>query len=512
MKKKLFMTVWDMAVEKGGINKVMLRRSSLFSNEQFESELLTFDYKPNYGEIEKELRQTGQLAANCKITNVYDYYRDKLSQSEMTSQQKAYYEKASKLYENDDYWVEAEDNYARYFLNGMYIKYKKWNDDRVIEFIDYFTDNRIRIRREEFHKDGYINRETFYHSSNNKKNQERYYTKDGFCYLNIWYNHIKGNQQRLFLFSPHYQKAQSFANRIEFHTAWLNEICNLEPVKPIVICDGAGTASRVIGMDDSLVEKVYMMHSNHFEAPYTLGSKYKENLNEIIEVIPKGYTTVVLTKAQQLDLHKEIGNRGNIHVIPNFVEVNDKEVEKDPLLVTMIARYSPEKRIDEAIHSFAKVVQNVPKAKLEVYGAGAEKEKLEELIKELKLTNNVFLKGYTNHVQDIVTKASVSLITSSDEGMSIALIESLASRTPVISYDINYGPSEIIENGVNGYVVPNGDKEQLAEKIIHLLNHPEEVATLGAAGQKLVATEYTPEGYYEKWHDLLHNLPELEVY
>ncbi|ETT87159.1 glycosyltransferase [Viridibacillus sp. FSL R5-0477] len=517
MKRKIFMTAWDMDIEKGGINKVMLKRASLFANDEYDIELLTMDFKFNYDIIEKELKLSGQLPKSAKITNVYDYYRRKFTKNTISSAAQAKFEQQIKKFE-EGYWVEDGGEFARYFQNGTYIKYKKWHEDGTINFIDYFDDNRVRTRREEFHHTGFLQREVLYHPSNNKKNQERFYTEDGFCFLSLWYNNKSGKLQKVYLFSPDYDKVEYFPSSKEFHDFWLNEICRVEVVKPVIICDGSAPTTRVTSIDDELVYKIYMLHSNHFSAPYELGSPYRTVYQAKLDVIPKGYPVVVLTEQQRLDLHKEIGNRGNIHVIPNCVEVNDFNIEKNPKLVSMIARYSPEKRLDEAIKAFSLVVEQVPEAKLDIYGNGNEEESLNKLIQELKLENSVELKGYTNKVHEVLAASSVSLVTSAYEGFSLAMLESLANKTPVISYDINYGPSQVIEDGVNGYLVPNGDSEQLAEKIIHLLNNHDLVVKMGNEARNTVLKDYSPERYYEKWSKLLqdvvnenHNLYTQEI-
>ena len=63
------------------------------------------------------------------------------------------------------------------------------------------------------------------------------------------------------------------------------------------------------------------------------------------------------------------------------------------------------------------------------------------------------------------------LSTSKMEGFGLAILESLSVGTPVISYDVDYGPSELIQDGFNGYLVPQGDINQMVEKVDQLLNN-----------------------------------------
>lgn len=162
--------------------------------------------------------------------------------------------------------------------------------------------------------------------SNNELIQELYYTPDGFCYLSKWYNHKTGKQQKIFLFHPQSKKVLSFANNREFHVNWFNELCKNEPEKPIVICDGAGTASKVRSMESGLAHRIYTIHANHFEAPYTYGSELKEYHKGILENMENGDPIVVLTEKQKEDIIKQFGEHDNIYVIPNAIEVKNVDI------------------------------------------------------------------------------------------------------------------------------------------------------------------------------------------
>nr|MBO8492382.1 glycosyltransferase [Staphylococcus aureus] len=78
---------------------------------------------------------------------------------------------------------------------------------------------------------------------------------------------------------------------------------------------------------------------------------------------------------------------------------------------------------------------------------------------------------FLSNLDQEYSDAYLSLITSNMEGFSLALLESLAHGVPVISYDVDYGPSELIQDGFNGYLVPPGDINQMVEKVDQLLNN-----------------------------------------
>lgn len=514
MKKTIFIMTWDMNIELSGINKVMLRRSKLLSNDRFQPVILTSDYKGNYDRIERELRATGMLHHDVKMLNIYDYYRQKFSSTVVSAASRAHYEKSRVKFE-DDFWVEDGDDFARYFDNGQYVKYKKWDKNGVLKFIDYFDDNRVRISREEFHELGYKARETLFHPANNKKNQENYFTPDGFCFLTIWYNHLTGSQQRVFLFDPKFPKAFDFRNRPEFHKFWLAELCELEAVKPVVISEELTVADRVAGLDDEKAFKIFMMHNNHLEAPYTVGSKQIKVATNLLEAIPKGYATVVSTEAQQRDLHSDIGNRGNIFVIPAAVETTAPKVEKRQNVFSVVAKLVASKQVDHAIKAMEQVIKTHPEAQLEIYGIGGETAKLKKLVDELELKKHISFKGYEAKVDEAYASTLATLITSTAEGSSIVYQEAAINGTPVISYKINYGPAQYIEHNKNGLLIEADKIEQLANSMIYALENPQQMHEFGQQAQLQAQQLFTEQQFKEKWLQVvdtaIHHSPKINL-
>lgn len=491
-----------MNIEQTGVNKVMLRRSRLLTNKQNKVVILTNNFNKNYSVIERELRVTGQLHPEVELLNIYNYYRDKFSMKEISQKSRELY-KQNRVKFEDDFWVEDGDEYARYFENGSYVKFKRWDKEGNLLFIDHFDENRIRISRDEFHPIGYRIKETLFHPSNNKKNQENYFTQDGFCYLTVWFNYATGSQQRVFLFDPKFPKAVDFKNIGEFQSYWLEELCRLEAVKPIVLAETVALADRVASLSDELAYKIYMLHSNHLEAPYTQGSGFLKSATAALAEIPKGYATVVLTEAQRKDLHSDSGNRGNILVVQNAVETKKPTVERQTNLFTMMTRLTPHKQINHAIEAMVIVCKEHPEAQLEIYGKGQEKKSLKELIEKLNLEKNVLLKDYSFEIDEIYSRSLATLITSKSEGTSLALPEAAINSTPTIAYKINYGPAQYMEHDKNGLLVEADQIEQLASAMIHALENPAHMEELGKAAQKQAKELFTEEKFQAGWLEVI---------
>lgn len=504
MKRKIFMISHDSDVNKGGINSVMFSRSHLFDNDKYSSDIVTLDYKGHYHEIEQQLKDDGRLSPNSKIINVYDYYRDKFSTGQVNEEMQEHYAKNLQK-EEGNYHYNFEGDVGRYFENGQYVKFKRWDENGRLLVVDYFMESRVRIAREEYHVDGYMSKKTTYHPSTNKTTQVHYYTKEGFCYLTSWFNFTTGKQIRVLLFNPKEKHAVPFVNFQDFHTYFLNELCSLQDVKPIVICDGPSTARKVQGMSPDKAVRIYTLHSHHLEAPYEFGGKIKERHSVILSNPDNLAPVVVLTERQKDDIEKQLSDHKlNLRVISHALDIEKVNVEKQDNLIVIVGRFSEIKRFSLLVDAFKIVLDSVPDAKLHFYGEGSTKEKIKTQISKLKIQDSVSLMPYTVEKNEKLASALFTINTSEFEGQGLVILEAMAQKTPVLAFDISYIVREVQDN-IAGKVVPNGDVEKLAEAMIDWLYKPEEVKALGEKAQEIIRQDYSINNQYVAWDSLFES-------
>lgn len=161
-------------------------------------------------------------------------------------------------------------------------------------------------------------------------------------------------------------------------------------------------------------------------------------------------------------IHNPISN-------PLISKIKNDEI-RTKKIITSMGRLEEQKAQDVMIKSFANVVKKYPEYKLVIYGEGSKREYLEELIKQLNLENKVFLPGADNNAILEIAKSQIFLLTSKFEGMPNALLEAMSIGVPCISTDCEMGPSELITNEENGFLVQVGDVEGLTKNIFKLLD------------------------------------------
>ena len=171
-----------------------------------------------------------------------------------------------------------------------------------------------------------------------------------------------------------------------------------------------------------------------------------------------------------------------------------EEKTTDEKQIVFIGRVDPQKNLPHLVQAFAKVVKERPDTKLRLVGDGNSRESITELVKKLGISDKVTLEGINPHIEEVYAKADIVALSSEYEGMPNCLIEAIGIGIPIVSYDCPLGPSEIVVEGVNGYLVTYNDIDELADRLIKALDKewdPEEIkATCDKFRVKNIAKQY----------------------
>jgi glycosyltransferase involved in cell wall biosynthesis len=150
-------------------------------------------------------------------------------------------------------------------------------------------------------------------------------------------------------------------------------------------------------------------------------------------------------------------------------------------VVVAAGRLVPVKRYDLLIEAFAVVAAERPDWQLRIYGKGEEHDRLQRLVAELGLSNNVFLMGAAAPMEAEWVKGSIGAAASNFEPFGMTIVEAMRCGLPVVSTDCPYGPGEIIEDGVDGRLVPVGDRAALGAALLELVRDDERRRRSGRA-------------------------------
>lgn len=144
-------------------------------------------------------------------------------------------------------------------------------------------------------------------------------------------------------------------------------------------------------------------------------------------------------------------------------------------------RLATEKQYHVLIDAFAKVVAQRPEWRLRICGWGPRKEHLRKKIDKMRLNNSVQLMGPRTPIDPEWVKGAIAVSTSRHESFGMTLVEAMRCGLPVVTTDCDYGPREIVQDGVDGLLVPVGDVDAVAAALLKLIDDPELRGTMGAA-------------------------------
>ncbi|NJO99179.1 MAG: glycosyltransferase [Pleurocapsa sp. CRU_1_2] len=137
-----------------------------------------------------------------------------------------------------------------------------------------------------------------------------------------------------------------------------------------------------------------------------------------------------------------------------------------------VGRLAPQKDFATLIKAFSILRQKGESARLVILGEGDEREKLEALVTKLNLNTEVSLPGFTDNPYAYMSRATAFVLSSRFESFGLVVAEALACGCQIISTDCPYGPSEIINSGEYGRLVPVGNPKDLAEAMKQAINAP----------------------------------------
>lgn len=176
---------------------------------------------------------------------------------------------------------------------------------------------------------------------------------------------------------------------------------------------------------------------------------------------------------------------------------------KSNKVVLAVGRLLPVKGYNLLLSAWNQVVKNLPDWQLIIVGEGRERSNLTEFINENNLHNNVKLVGNTKNVTQYYEQASIYCLSSYYEGFPMVLLEAQAFGLPIVAFDCDTGPNDIVMQGINGLLVPPTDYQKLSESLIKLMSMPTENYNDMVIASKKVAQKFTIDNVIDAWVNIL---------
>ena len=194
--------------------------------------------------------------------------------------------------------------------------------------------------------------------------------------------------------------------------------------------------------------------------------------------------------------------KANTITIPNPLrEMPMLSTKREPLILA-VGRLNHQKGIDLLLRAFAEIHERFDQWRVMIVGAGPEKCTLTDLRNELALSAKVHFVDPDKNIELLMSRAGLVVQPSRFEGFPNVILEAMGMGAAVVSTDCPSGPSEIIQDGFNGRLVPVDDVDALVKVMIELMSDPDTRRRIGE-NAKLVRRRYRQESIMEIWESCL---------
>lgn len=251
--------------------------------------------------------------------------------------------------------------------------------------------------------------------------------------------------------------------------------------------------------------KTRVVSWEHFTADFELSVFYRKKILQYS--VKRSDYVVVLTNGDLKEYQEKLGRKSAICHIYNPVAYrlkNELELDRKKIILS-VGRLVPEKGTQYIKEVAVKILKQYPDWQWILLGDGIERESLEKFIMENNLQDHLILKGNVANVDDYLRQASVFVVTSKYEGLGLSLLEARAMKVPCVSFDVKMGPRELIRDGIDGYLVPPFDCNDMAGKIKALIDDPKK-RNLFAENALLCMDKFKLGKITKQWLDILELL------
>ena len=483
----------------GGMTRATLARASLLARAGYDVTVLTLKPLADFEELCTRVVDEGLVDPSVALVNPYQHLAD--------------------AYRESRGYVSLPDPPVRYVRRGTTgNRYRELGldaagdpivrvvrsvaDSRILR-VDYLGEGRAVYRSERF-ADGVPDLVTDF--ADGARTAERYLSPGGFGYLELDYDPVSQQVREARSMDPATGQVARFACMDDLIRHFAAMLIGDSDEPAVLLCDDIDTPTYFRPMTSERLAVVPVIHENHL----TPSGEVIPHLVPVLECIDDFPAVVCLTHGEAEDIAAATGAT-NLHVIPNYVPAVDAshtDLHRQPgrYDVALVSRLVQGKAADDALRAFAIVAERVPDARLLVYGRGEEMPSLQALATELGIAERVSWEGFTSTAVADLAAARVSITTSESEGFGMVIVESMAVGTPVVAMDCNYGPRDLIVDGVTGYVVPDRDIEAFADRVCTLLIDDSVRADMSDAARAWVSEHLGARRITEQWRELFDSL------
>lgn len=308
---------------------------------------------------------------------------------------------------------------------------------------------------------------------------------------------------------PASQKIKNFLQKRKRHKARLTALLMKEKAD-IVVSLYPSESSFIPKIKDGSKKILELHYNRYFRMQYRrtglLGLADRYRTWKDLQLVRRFHKFVVLTQEDA----SYWGALPNLEVIPNAATMTvpvDYFVKKRH--VVAVGRLDYQKSFDRLIEAWGQVNRSymqLGKWELHIYGQGPWEEMLKRKAEELLVSRSVHIHQPVQEIARVYAESAFLVMSSHYEGLPMVMIEGMSCGLPVVSFDFPCGPKDLIKDGVNGFLVPEGDVKALARTMEKMMMLPtDKLLDMGNAASA-IREKFSEEHVMQLWENCFKSI------
>jgi glycosyltransferase involved in cell wall biosynthesis len=233
-------------------------------------------------------------------------------------------------------------------------------------------------------------------------------------------------------------------------------------------------------------------------------ANFPQMMRRLLRTVPRLDGLVTLTEGDRRAWKDRLGDADVIlEAIPNAVPWAVAEASSlDQKVVVSAGRFVERKGFVRLVQAYEPVARRHPDWQLHLYGRGEQEEQVAKEIRRLGVEQQVIMKGQSDEFDKVLGEAAIFANGAHYEGFGMVMTEALSKGVPLVGFDVPIGPREIVQDGVNGRLIPDGDLDGFAKALLQLIEDEDLRRQMGVNAQA-TARSYEIGAIGRRWDDLI---------
>lgn len=278
---------------------------------------------------------------------------------------------------------------------------------------------------------------------------------------------------------------------------WIRKYIKMHEIDRVINVDMGMGFYGILAVKGMPARVVTWEHGNYYN---NWGSRLFPHMRRY--AAKKSDAVVLLTQKDKENYDKNIQGHAPLAVIPNPATHHNHSYDSTSRTILSVGHLLENKGYHRVVEIGKRVLPSRPEWKWIICGEGPERAKLEEAIREAGLEDQIFLPGLIRDMDSQYQTTAIQVLTSDMEGLPMTLLEGKGWSLPLLAFDIMTGPSDIINDGVNGHLIAPFDLAAMAEKLAMLMDDAALRQQMSA--DSVIGIERFSEGrILTQWEELL---------